>query len=163
MKTVTALACALLLAACGSSKPSSSGSSGDDRDTARLKLQECLRKEGLQPPERGDGPRRATAAEARKFEKAVQGPCKQYAQGAFGEMSAEQRQEREDQFAKFASCMRKNGVDLPDIRPGEGAPPGVQRLNRNSAAFKRAVEACEDLRPEGGPGGGDRVVGQAPS
>jgi len=177
MKTLSVLAAALLsvfaLAACGSSSSDDGGgsadaaSSSDDRDTARLKLQECLRKQGVGPPPRsGSGPRTASASERRKVEEALRGPCKEYAQGAVGNMSEEQRQEFQDAFAKFASCMRSKGIDIPNITPGQGPPAGSARINRNSAKFKAAMEACEDKLPEGrgGPGPGDRILGSgAPS
>jgi hypothetical protein len=154
------------LAACGGNSDDGGGdnaSSSNDRDTARLKLQECLRKQGLEAPGRGggNGPLQASAAERRKLQDAIQGPCKEHAQGAFGEISEEQRQEFQDAFAKFSACMRKNGIDLPDITPGEGPPAGGGGVNRNSAKFRKASEECRELLPNGGAGG-DRIIGQAP-
>jgi hypothetical protein len=162
MKTLLALAaCALLLAACGSSSSgSSAATSSDDRDTARLKLQECLRKQGIELPQRNGSsqPARPTGAERQKAQAAMQGPCRQYAQNAFGNLSEEQRQELQDQFAKFAACMRQHGVDLPDIRPGQGPSAGGVQMQRNTPLFQKASQACEKLRPQrpggGGPGGG---------
>ncbi|HEX6390268.1 MAG TPA: hypothetical protein VFZ89_12490 [Solirubrobacteraceae bacterium] len=151
MRTVLAVACALGLAACGSSsdgKTTASSSSSNDRDTARLKLQECLRDQGIDVPAPGDGPRMATGAARQKVQAALQGPCKKDAQGAFGTLSEEDRQEMQDAFAKFAACMRKHGVDLPDMTPGQGPPAAAAGINRNSPAFRKAVEACEDLRPQ---------------
>lgn len=53
---------------------------------------------------------------------------------------------------RYAECMRRHGVDVPDPSPGEGGivlrGPGP---NGNTAAFERAQEACrkhlEDVRP----------------
>jgi hypothetical protein len=169
MKILCASAAAVLsvfaLTACGSSGGDDGGSanaSSTDRDTARLKLQECLRKQGIDVPDQ-PGVRRLSATERRKTQAALQGPCKKYAQDAFGDMTDEQRQELQDAFAKFAACMRQHGVDMPNITPGQGPPAGGQRLNRNTPKFQAAAKACEKLRPQrpggGGPGGGDGPAG----
>ncbi len=171
MKTLSVLAAALLsvlaLAACGSGSDDGGGSanaasSDTDRDTARLKLQECLRKQGIERGPGGGGGQGSppSAAERAKLQKAIQGPCKEFAQGAFGTMSEEQRQEFQDAFAKFASCMRAEGIDIPNVTPGQGPPAGVARINRNSAKFKAAMEKCQDKLPEGRGGGfGERRLG----
>src|SRR4051794_33177172 len=165
MRTLFASAAALLsilaLAACGSSGGgTASADSSGARDTARLKLQECLRQQGIDAPAPGattGQPRQVSGADRQKFQTAVQGPCKKYAQNAFGNLSDAQRQDLQDQFAKFATCMRQHGVDLPNVTPGQGPPAGVQRLNRNTPKFQAAAKACEKLRPQrpggGGPGG----------
>jgi hypothetical protein len=152
---------ALALAACGSSSSgsSASASSSDARDTARLKLQECLRKQGVDAPRLGGGGGQGggtppTAAQRQKLQTAIQGACKKEAQGAFGNQTDAQRQEFQDAFAKFSSCMRQHGVDLPNFTPGQGPPPAAQRLNRNTPKFKAAQEACRKLLPQGGRFGG---------
>ena len=73
------------------------------------------------------------------------------------ELSDEQRQ----QLEKFRSCMKENGVDLPEPpQPGEKgmferpAPPSEDEIKK----MRSAHEACEELQPEGfglhvGPGG----------
>src|SRR5690242_15741776 len=129
MRTFTSLmlaGCALALVACGSGSSGSSNASASDsdQDTAQLRLQECLRKNGAGPPRRppsgGGGPSigRPSAAERQKMQQALRGPCKKYAQKAFASITPEDREEMRDRMVKFASCMRKHGVDLPD--PGEG-------------------------------------------
>lgn len=157
--TLTLTGLALALAACGGSGNDSAtaSSSAADRDTARVRLQECLRKQGVDlptPGQGGGGQVRITANDRRKLEKAMQGPCKKYQQQAFGDISQEDRQEMRDQMVKFTSCMRKQGVDVPDLQPGQGGPP--QRINLNSPRAKKATEACRKLLPQrrGGPGGG---------
>jgi hypothetical protein len=155
-------ALALTIAACGSSKDSSSGASASDRDTARLRLQDCLRKQGINLPTPGQGqngpPRNFDRT---KMQKAMQGPCKKYQQAAFGNISAKDRQEMRDRMVKFSSCMRQHGVDIPDIQPGQGGPP--RRFNLNSPKSQAAAKACQKLIPRppgggrggpGGPGGG---------
>jgi hypothetical protein len=55
---------------------------------------------------------------------------------------------------KFAQCMRDNGVkDFPDPGPsGELTVDGVLNgtsLDPNTAAWKKAIDACKDLEPAG--------------
>jgi hypothetical protein len=181
MKTLTVLAaaalCVVALSACGSSSPSSAGSanaSSNATDTARLKLQDCLRKQGVQfrGPGQGAGSgagssggttNRPSAADRAKLQKAIQGPCKQYAQGAFGNQTPAQRQEFQDAMAKFSTCMRQHGVEVPTFTPGQGPPAGGQRLNQNDPKTKAALTACQKLRPQGGRFGGGGPGGAAPA
>jgi hypothetical protein len=63
-----------------------------------------------------------------------------------------------DQAAKFAECMRKNGVrEFPDPdASGQltiDAIANGSSLDTNSAAFKQAISACKDLEPPGFTGG----------
>jgi hypothetical protein len=59
-----------------------------------------------------------------------------------------------DQAAKFAECMRTNGVrDFPDPDASgtltiDGVANGSS-LDTSGAAFKQAVAACKDLQPPG--------------
>jgi hypothetical protein len=57
-----------------------------------------------------------------------------------------------DQAAKFAQCMRENGVpDFPDPTGGGiqlNAQPG-SGLDPNSPQFKQAQQACQDQAPAG--------------
>ena len=64
--------------------------------------------------------------------------------------SADDRAQFREAALKYAECMRRNGVDMPDPAPGEGlrftAPPGGP-----TATFERAERECrkhlEDVRP----------------
>ncbi|HUA74409.1 MAG TPA: hypothetical protein VL988_06600 [Solirubrobacteraceae bacterium] len=58
-------------------------------------------------------------------------------------------------FAKFAECMRKNGVKLPSPNTsGNGPIFNTKGIDTNSAAFKAADAKCQkELRPSGGTGG----------
>jgi hypothetical protein len=60
----------------------------------------------------------------------------------------------QEQAVKFADCMRKNGVsEFPD--PDASGDLTIERvvngtsLDTDSAAFKRALDACKDLEPAG--------------
>ncbi|GAA3130769.1 hypothetical protein GCM10010466_21760 [Planomonospora alba] len=51
---------------------------------------------------------------------------------------------------RFAQCMRENGVDMPDPRPGE---PVMLRIRKGQeAAVEKARQACKQYAPVGGTG-----------
>ncbi|GAA4521391.1 hypothetical protein [Nonomuraea ferruginea] len=56
--------------------------------------------------------------------------------------------DREERGLKWAQCMRENGVDVPDPKPGEGIRmtmgPGTQEK------MEQAREACKEWQPAGG-------------
>jgi hypothetical protein len=165
-----------VLTACGSSGSSGTAASDSNaRDTARLKLQQCLRDNGVNIPAPGQGQGGAgrvlgNAADRQKVQKAMQGPCKKYQSAAFGNITPQQRQEFQDAFVKFSACMRQNGVNIPTPNfngggAGGGAGGGTQRrggglggINRNDPKVKAALQKCQSSLPNGGrfggPGGG---------
>jgi hypothetical protein len=59
----------------------------------------------------------------------------------------------EDEYLRFATCMRSHGVsDFPDPITGSGGHPGFSLqggsssdLNSNNPAFQRGVEACQHI------------------
>ena len=63
-------------------------------------------------------------------------------------------------FDAYRSCLKDHGIELPARRtPGASTttePAGVTTttIDRNSPAFQAAQQACEALRPQGGPGSG---------
>lgn len=66
----------------------------------------------------------------------------------------------QQQWLDFAQCMRDNGVDMADPTfdadgnlAGGGIGPGSGVDFRDDSA-RAAISACQDLMPEGGPGGG---------
>jgi hypothetical protein len=66
--------------------------------------------------------------------------------------SSEETKTREAQV-KFAECMRENGVNIPDPKPGEGLGIKVgPDSGIDPAEFEEASKACEqyreDIRPE---------------
>ena len=170
-------ALALPLSACGGSggEAASAADKEAERDAAQVRLQQCLREQGVDLPRPGDGGGdrtivRPSAAERRKVEQALNGPCKKHRGKAFGDGSEEDRQEMRDRMAKFTACLRREGVDIPDFRPGAGEE-GAQRsaANPNSPRFGRAEKKCRKLLPQspggpgGGPGGGPQIqIGPPP-
>lgn len=168
------LACAALalpLAACGSS--GGGGGAGLDadnaRDTAQLKLQECLKEQGVAPPERrtgsgGDGGvevRRPSDAEVEKLQDALEGPCKDEQEAAFGSISEEDRAKMEDARIRMTACLREHGVEMPEP---DGDGPVIMRLDARDDELQQAMDACRDELPEelrGGPGRGPVFFGGA--
>lgn len=156
------LSCAFALGACGgsgsdeSSAGSGSGgasSSGGDDDRGRVRLTECLRKQGIDVPDspgQGGGGGGGNA-DQQKIQEAMQGPCKKYQQQAFGNVSEDDRSKLQDQMTKFTSCMRKNGVDIPDATAGQGGPPGGN-IDQDDPQVQKATKACRSQLPQGGPG-----------
>ena len=60
------------------------------------------------------------------------------------------------QVKEYAACVRENGYDLPEPDfSGEGPVFDESEVDRESAAFKKASEACSDLlsKPSGGAQG----------
>ena len=70
----------------------------------------------------------------------------------------------EEELQAFRDCMAENGVDLPDERPAPGERE--ERTEEERQAFQDALDACEDLKPEGfgrcGPGGPGGPNGERP-
>ena len=149
-----------MFGACGSDGggASSEPDSAAARDAARLKLNECLRRNGVdvqEGPAPGGGGGAAVRIGGRRdeIEKAMNGPCKKLQQAAFADISPEDRQEFEDAFQKFAQCMREHGVDLPEpttSSAGGGPVRSGVRIDGDDPDFQEAQKACGDKLPEGG-------------
>ncbi len=50
----------------------------------------------------------------------------------------------------FTQCMRDNGVDMADPDPTTGRPQVGDGVDPDSPAYQDAMEACQDLLPDGG-------------
>jgi hypothetical protein len=55
---------------------------------------------------------------------------------------------KEEMGMKFAQCMRDNGVDMEDPKPGEGIQLKVKGGPEKKAAMDKAMEACRKYSPE---------------
>lgn len=155
----TIAAFALLASGCGGSDSGSSGSGGagstsSSSDAARVKFAQCMRENGVDVP---DNPGQAGAAlqdiDQDKLQAAMEA-CRKYQQDAVGDLSEGQQQEFRDQMTKFASCMRKQGVDIPDIGSGGGPPSGDAQLDPSDPKVQAAQEACQSSLPQGFGAGG---------
>ena len=161
-----AVLAALGLAACGGSgDPAASAADADAKaEAARIRLQQCLRENGLDVP---DNPGRATRIRIDQDKaRAAMQKCRKYQEAAFGTITPAQRQEFRDAFVKFAACMRKHGVEVPEpgsapsvrVAPRDG---GGRRLDGGSPKEQAAMKACQDELPKGGRGGGIRFAAPA--
>jgi pyruvate/2-oxoglutarate dehydrogenase complex dihydrolipoamide acyltransferase (E2) component len=151
---------AVLASGCGGadSEAKSGSNSANERDAAQVKFRSCMRENGVDLPDNpgqgGGGPGRDDIDRA-ALEKA-QKACQKYQKEAFGDVSPDQREEFQDAFAKFSSCMRKHDVDVPDPGAGGGGPPagGGNQIDRDDPKVQAAMKACQDQLPQGrGPGG----------
>ena len=177
-RTIPALAvAALTLAACGDAGGDNTATtSAADREAARIRFEQCMRRNGIDlapTTSRGSGAGSATRidGDSATVRKATQA-CDTYRKTAFGELTDEQRQEFRDAFAKFSSCMRKQGIDVPAPPAASGGGGGggggggaiVRQRIGASAKARAAMEACRKNLPQragGGPGGGV-VIGPGP-
>jgi hypothetical protein len=163
-------ALAVALAACGSGDAATSAADADAKaETARVRLEQCLRENGLDVKSSAGGRRTFIRANDAKARAAMQ-KCAKYRRAAFGSITPEQRQAFQDAFTKFAACMRQHGVELPDpvagggpggapqARRGAGAGGGP-RLDKASPKVQAANTACQDKLPKNGPGGGGIRLG----
>ena len=156
-------ACSLAVAACGETDGAGSeGSSGEpasssnDRDAARVRLQECLREQGVELPDGGPGGGGGELSDIDRDEvQEAMEACAEFRDEAFGDITEEDRQEMQDAFAKFSQCMRDEGIDVPDIGAGGGGPPaGGDQIDMDDPDVQAALELCQDELPQGGPGAG---------
>ena len=155
--TVLAIAAsALVIAACGDDAESGTAGSGgsaaetsNDRDTAQVRLQECLRENGLDIPSGGGTPDPGAFEDIDQdqLQEALDA-CEDLQQEAFGEAGVDQS-EIEDQLAQFTQCMRDDGIDVPDIRPGEGPGAGGAEIDQDDPEVRAALEQCQDRLPQG--------------
>jgi hypothetical protein len=154
--TVLLLGAVALVAGCGGSEDAAGTQSQEDnaRDTARTKLEQCLRDNGVDPPGGGAGITQLSEAEREKFQEAIDGPCAEYREDAIGDLSPEEEQELQDARVRFQDCMRDEGIDVPS--PGSGG--GLAQIDPDDPDVQAAMEKCQaELPPQiggGRPGGG---------
>ena len=158
-----ALACGLLLTACGAEEPSSPSDSGDRRTEARqamLAFAKCMREQGIDMPDptfdggrvMQRGPDERVSPE--KMRKADEACSKHREEIEPPELSPEQQQEMKEGALAHARCMREHGLEnFPDptfdedggaqirIGPGTGLDP-------DDPDFKAAEQACRDELPD---------------
>jgi nitrous oxide reductase accessory protein NosL len=157
LSLLAALAVTVLLAACGDSSdtsdpaPSSGGSSAasgtsNAQDTARVKLTQCLREQGIDVPDAAETSEifaQLSPAERDRMQAAMNGPCQKYSSQAFGDTHDPQSQEFLDALTRFTVCLRKNGADVPD--PDPNAPFEVlHSLDQSDPTIAAGLAACRD-------------------
>jgi hypothetical protein len=154
-------------AGCGGSGGGGSGSDGKPDDSRQLAFAQCLRKAGIDAPDpKTDGNGRVSQrigvprGISRQRMDQIQADCQKKTGGGPKPMSREEQAKFRDAALKFAQCMRRNGVDVPDPQPGEGgisigkdSGGSGPRIDPSSPAFQRAQKACASYLPGGGPAG----------
>jgi hypothetical protein len=181
----------LLLAACGSSSKGASGTTS--ATTARTgtnssrfaALRECMQKAGVALPKRSGKQGRPPSGGAfplgggasglpkgvtrSKFQAALRECGAGALRGRGGFAGGPSRRLSSPSFkkalAKFATCMRENGVHVPTPNTsGKGPIFDTNGLNVNSSAFKAAQKKCSSLLRVATPGGaGGGSPGAPPS
>jgi pyruvate/2-oxoglutarate dehydrogenase complex dihydrolipoamide acyltransferase (E2) component len=171
LSALGALAAILLLAACGSAKPSNSNASAERKNEQQfLNLAKCLREHGINVNTSTVGGPIRIQPQGRpspQTMEAARTACSKYAPADAPKLSPQERVAREEAVQKFAKCMREHGIKVEaktgnggaeiaiGIRPGEGGP------NPNSPGFEAAQKACQTLLPK--PPGGFKALGGGPS
>lgn len=163
-------ALALALAACGGDGASPTSAGEDKALAGALKFAKCMRGEGIDFPDPqpgsggmiriGPGPGGKGPDPSSPKVAAAEKACgKHLEQGGGPADDPATRAKLQDAFVKYAGCMRRNGVDLPDpaagggglvIRPGDTGAPDPQSPQYKAADAKchhhlaAADEALED-------------------
>jgi hypothetical protein len=157
---LTALAIALsatALGACGGSDGDdttdaasgggSAASSSNERDSARVRLIQCLREQGLDiPDDIGESGTPPTDIDNDALEAALDGPCAKFRGQAFGDATESGLADAQEKMDKYAQCMRDAGFDFPDVELGAGAPTELHELDQSDPDFQAADKKCADLR-----------------
>lgn len=120
---------------------------GKEEDQA-LAHRKCLREQGLNVPEpkAGEGAQGLSVGggvSKEQLEKALKACQDKAGPGRAKEMT----QADKDKAVKFAQCMRKNGVDMPDPDFDGGAVAGL-KVPEDAAGkqkFEKAIAACESV------------------
>ena len=157
-----ALACGLVLTACGAEAEPAADREQDNRD-AMLAYTKCMREHGVDIPDPQPGQRgiRLMAPEGvspEEMEKA-EGACRKHLEAIEPpELTDEQQKEFQEAALAHARCMRDHGIDIPDPTFGEDGRAEI-RIRRGEGRsgpdpddpkWKAAEEACRDKLPFGG-------------
>jgi hypothetical protein len=139
---------ALAPGACGGSdSDDTTAPSSSDRDSARVRLIQCLREQGLDiPDDIGESGAPPAGIDGEALEDALNGPCAEFRSGAFGDATESGLADAQEKMDKYAQCMRDAGFDFPDVELGNGPPTALHELDQSDPDFQAADEKCADLR-----------------
>jgi hypothetical protein len=132
------------------------GVSQKEREEAQLEYARCMREHGVNLPDPVNGrfDLRANRGQEGKVNKA-QEACRHFLEDAAPQVSEEKQAEIREAALKFAKCMRKHGVDMPDPRfEARGGvlmqmPAGTERDPDLEAAQKACQSILQAVEPEG--------------
>lgn len=134
----------------------------DTQATAQLKFAKCMRANGVDVPDPEPdsgmiklGPGDETGSVTRDTLEKAQKACAKYLKQMGGPAGGETSQADKTRMLKFAACMRKQGVDMPDPDfsndkggvtfelPQNGGAKGDVAGGPGDPAFQTAHEACK--------------------
>jgi hypothetical protein len=143
MRHITIAACVALLALAGcggGEQPAAAPAESEEtaRNTARTKLLQCLRDQGIEQPGQA-----LNSRDEEKVQEALDGPCKEHVADAFGGTDPRKDPEFQDALTRFQACMRDEGIEW---EPGQ--------LDRTDPKIQSAMEQCRDELPDNLRGGG---------
>jgi hypothetical protein len=188
VSAILVLLAGLLLAACGGSSSSSSSNQSAAKTAGRAArglgargtaLRTCLQRNGIALPERSKGSQRGAPGAGGPFGAGATGTggasklpngvsrarlraaLKKCGGGQFPQGGKAFAAGGTKRFAKFAACMRKNGVNLPKPNTsGKGPIFDTKGLDTTSASFKAADAKCvRELAPGGARPGAQGAAG----
>ncbi|ADH70169.1 MULTISPECIES: hypothetical protein [Nocardiopsis] len=154
----------LLLTGCGALGGGESGGGGAEggeetsAEEARLEFAECMRDNGHEMPDPEPDSEGGVAfalpeADQEGFKEALEA-CEEHLPV---DEDAPDQQEVFEQDLKMAECLRENGIDIPDPRPGESLTLPV---DPEDDEHTEALTTCsEDVFGEGGGFGGTTGAG----
>ena len=158
------LAALLALVAAGCGGGSDTAAEGGNADDAALKWAACMRKNGADIPdpktdengrlviEGGDATTEGNRQQSPAYAKAMDA-CKDLFEKIRQPGAADMSQEARERFLagalRYARCMRKQGIAMPDpeLTPNSAAVALPEGVDPNSPAYKKAAAACESLMP----------------
>jgi hypothetical protein len=167
-----------LLTACGTGD--GGAPSGRSDDAKGLAFARCMRAAGIDFPDPGASNKpqlvRIPKGIAPKRMEAIQKDCAKKTGGGPKAPSKAEQAHLLDQALRFARCMRRHGINLPDPQASGGgiiqkkdSGSGSSGVDPSSAAFARAQKACGTFMPAGarlsvgkGGGGPSNAIGTAP-
>jgi len=116
---------------------------------ALVQFAQCMRKNGvnIQDPAPGEPLRITTKGGPSAQNQKAMKTCQHFLQ-AGAELNNPNDPQAQDQMLKFAECMRKNGVDVPDPQPGKGLQMKVPA--GSEAKAKAAQQTCQKFLPGAG-------------
>ncbi|WP_157245975.1 hypothetical protein [Nonomuraea typhae] len=153
----------------GAKTPAVSASSGAPSASSTSRTEDtlgewmtCMRQNGVPVEDPRDSGRLSaadTGVSQQTLEKA-QEACRQYVQPATGDRPNANDPSVMDKYLAFATCMRDNGVDMPDPKAGPNGEIEMKpKTATDSPQYTQAHHACQSKLPgggEGSPGGGAR-------
>ncbi|TYB66786.1 hypothetical protein FXF51_16990 [Nonomuraea sp. PA05] len=129
-----------------SAKPAASPSASIDPDEAALRFAQCMREHGVDMPDPKEGRiqlKIPKGADQKKVEEAHQA-CQPIMDAAVPEGEG-QDAAGYDQMVKFAQCMRDQGIDMADPKPGQ--PLRLDFRGVPKQKMEAAQKACQEFAP----------------